>query len=396
MPTGQGVLFAGQRETCSRLAVFPGTVARCYVCIALLGDVQAEDHTHRSAWLPHAELWFDVHAPRLAEQLKDRCWSYLLAAMLQVVEKCLEGRDGCNTLLHEIRDCESNARAKILHLLQQRPAARSISSAHARGVPRVLARDPRWDAVAAALRGPPAPRVVALYFLSTLHASLGVAQADPDRAHASPRTFHRRLAQVVRGIWAADCKLCVVGAQVAQGMSGLMVMHESAEDGVPVTPLIAMLPAGFAPAGRDSRPYLRAAVRQWLGSDGSAALLAAHDLAEAVADTLLDPLRNGRAGVAGLGPADCECLWNRLRRPPLTESSERSGPIRPASAHGTTLTRPGQRMGQALRLLSRGVLQAMSSARLAHLAAALRQPWQHAGTDCAVCHVPRTASGRPS
>lgn len=300
LPGGHGVYFWWVSAMCPDRPGVPGVAERCYVALAALGDEEDTGKWNRKEWLPHAETWFDIHGGPLTREIDalgfGQRWQYLLAGMAQLVR---EGGFG-NLIISESRDLESKARERLLSLARGNgsPIGLPLSGHGAAGAQVSLPSQvtDKWRFAAHALCGDESDRVQMLYFMYTLHSSLGMPQPELDKPYSTRKQVYGTLKSILEDGEIANCRLRSVGLRVATALGTTPMLNESGEQPPWTARLAAKLPSCFQAAHIRSRPPIREQVKAQLEghTEATQLLMEVHDLAEAIADLLLDPVRANR------------------------------------------------------------------------------------------------------
>jgi len=322
MPGGHGVVVPGVRLR-DDIVQEPGVAERCFVCLCLLangdlaeldsdptgetarqfGERRLERRTARH-WAPFAKAWFDLYGPALAPEVGRLRLRYLLDAMAEVAQDWLsadeERRDRkavftewCKVARRRVADFETGGNAPGI---VWEPRADPVGM-------RVPVGNPSWGRAVVALSDDRATQAQAMYFLHVLHSTLGVAQHSPDKHMAARREFYGRLRAILQAV-GTECSLCQHAQGIANALGAMAMLNPPGEVQSANTDLASDLPECFQPASPDSRPPERDLAAAALEAAPLARdrLLAAHDLAEAVVDLLMDPLRKDMQRRDARGP----------------------------------------------------------------------------------------------
>ncbi len=312
LPGGHGVYFGRVLAMCPHRPGVPGVAERCYVALASLGDAEEKGKWNRKEWLPHAESWFDVHGGHLAREIDTlgagQRWEYLLAGMALVVRQSI-GHGGFDKMhLAESADLESKARERLQSLTRGDGAPRGVPlgghGAAGVQVPPSMPVTDAWRFAAQALCSADSDRVLMLYFMYTLHSSLGMPQPELDEPYSTRKRVYGQLKAILEEGSIASCRLRPASLRVAAALGTTPMLNEAGQKPPWTARLSAQLPSCFREAHLRSRPPIRALVEAQLHGDPEAVtlLLSAHDLAEAVADLVLDPVRASRPGFQTFSP----------------------------------------------------------------------------------------------
>lgn len=390
LPGGHGTYFAELHASHPQFHPAPDVEQRCYVCLALLGDAEQRESWNRKEWLPHAQVWFDQNCPALAAKFGDMPrWQYLLAAMLRVVEKS----DYSKLDVVNIQDCHREARRSIMDMIRLRPHTNSLSGI---AVPGLGKQNPSpvfsWVAVRNALQGSDADRTLMLYFMYTLHSQLGVPQPKLDAHYLNPRLFYKRLVLILENSSVPCCGISAAARRIAQALKTTAVLNEAGQPCIHTSGLAATLPAPFQRANYYSRPAHRALVAQRLDGDKVAQnlILAAHDLATAIADLVIDLLRANRSSPVSFRKTDYGYLYNRVRygeREYQAMEQTQSLPVEDTSLQAdlSAVGRPLS-LAYAKRLMEGDILDQCSK-RLDVVRLGANWSKQITGERCAICHI---------
>jgi len=404
MPNGHGVLCRPQR--CVRLAASPGAPVRSVVLHAMLGkagekrlgtkadDDKAKERERierwiRDHWADYASAWFDIHSPEdgwpadLRSQehgSQERRWRYILEAQSRLIAQLAAERDGGLDI--ERDEWYREEAARLMGQLQRdrantKPAQRRQRGAVPRSVSLHPPEDLLWANVSTYLQDPKKSVIVRMmYFMHVLHCLLGVEQPPLDKAYEDRRELYSKVAGLLRrSDGGSGCRFSAEARDIGECLRGTALLsHSAADAAVRTAEAAARLPDCFRPNEKRRAPPSRALVSALVGDERAAELLRpAHDLAEAVADHLLDPLRiRTNKNVQGLMAEETAYLYNKAR----------------TRAYGTDYA---PRMRFALSPEKRTDLAQIASHELGALAAAgvYRAQWSPESDPqpCALCHV---------
>jgi hypothetical protein len=296
LPGGHGVWFPEVRSRYPHFTSAAETGVRCYICLALLGDGEGEQRWNPKEWWPHALAWFDIYCPEIANRLDGPRWAYLLAAMLQVVEAWLKTQSEHRHLAAYVTDCHARAEGRLRDMTRGKGKLSSIPTKPVGA--KVEGQDERWQMAGGVLGGPNAQRAEMLYFLYILHCKLGVAQHSLDERFSTRISFYSQLREILeQGIGLSEL-LWEAGARIAQALSETLLVSDAEESSFSTTELAARLPACFQLSHHFSESPPRKLIEMQLAYAPPLRdrLLAAHDLAEAVADLAMNIFYSGMRG----------------------------------------------------------------------------------------------------
>lgn len=301
LPGGHGFWCQELRRLHRAHALVPTVPERCAVAVIMLGLDDDYGRFFRRGWVPLALAWFNVNGTEdLSKRVGDLRWQYLFAAM------CSLGA----TALPALHVLAKSAHAKIIDYrkTQRREERRKAADAVAgtpentvtllsveyarQGIDSIQSAAERaWAAAANALGGSNRDVVLMLYAMHTLHASLGVPQYSMAAVGKERTDFYLYVADLIGAVHAPGCDVCEVAASVQQAL----LASPACGGKTPTTTfrlLEATLPSCFQPAHLHSGVPQRDTLNVRLAHDQAALklLLAAHNLAEALADRLVDPL----------------------------------------------------------------------------------------------------------
>lgn len=398
-PGGHGVHFNDVRQRHRHVADQPGAEARCYVALALLGEEDSDERWNRKEWLPHSAAWFDVYGLDLASRLDAPRWRYLLAGMFTVLERWAGERVSRKHLLPDILECYRLARDR-LGAMHRRVGEGGVLCVVGGALPGVrnLPAGTRWDTAAAELCGPDAASVQMLYFMHVLHSSLGVPQHTVDETYPQRLQFYSQLRTILESGGGRTCELCEAGLRIAEALASTAVLNRRGKPSISRATLAASLPSCFQPADEHTRPPLRAAVAARLEHNIAAQqrLLAAHDLAETIADLLMDVVRAGRREVPVFRKSDYGYLLSLIRDGRRRYAAQvMRGALVPSEEDITGPAPVGPRVmskGFAERMMTDRLVEPARS-RLALLADEISWTSRTTSERCAICHVEGRAKG---
>lgn len=325
LPGGHGASISNVR---SRHADFPVVVhpaQRCFVCLATLGDPEclANSKWNRRAWLDHVSAWFDRVAPALGSTIdragKSPRWHYLIWAMVRVAEQSPEyiRREW---LLETRCFAVNTVRALKSRGLSSTPTERSeplpgrealLSGAQSSG---------DWVQAARTLDSEDAALLQAAYFMHVLHTQRGVPQPDWDTPYSTRRAAYSEVLRLLQRPDLLPSKLVPVAARTAAALATTALMSEPGSQPIRMNKTAPhTLPTCFQPAHLGCRaPEWSSVAAQLAQAHASEAtrneLALVHDLGEAVADLLADPLLPSRHERIGCGPTRLDRLsWSLVR-----------------------------------------------------------------------------------
>jgi hypothetical protein len=320
LPGGHGVYFTRVLAMCSSRAGMPGVAERCYIALAALGDAEERGKWNRKEWLPHVGAWFDVHCKSVGLRIdaadSGYRWQYLLAGMLLVVKESGKSAFG-HTRVSESADLRSKAHERLLRLTRGKIDVGGIPLA-GQGAAGTRVSPPQqvseaWQLAMQALCDD-TDRVRMLYFMYVLHSSLGMPQPELDKAYPTRKRAYGRLKAILAEGSITSCNLRAAAFKVAAALDTTPMLHDVEEVSPWTAQCSARLPSCFREAHRKSRPPVRALVAVQVEKSPAAGrvLKEAHDLAEAVADLVLDPVRAGRPGFTSFGPSHYRLFYSQV------------------------------------------------------------------------------------
>lgn len=322
MPGGHGFRFADLREANPHFGCDPSVSTRCAVVVIMLGLGEEHGRFFRKGWMPFAQMWFERHASdELRAKVGGERWQYMLAAMVMLAEQVLPAFDlGALDATKRIKDYLKSQRR-----VQTVPVPRRAEAARSSGLPGIQyeplstnegSSSRAWAAAKETLCGPHADICLMLFTIHALHANLGVPQYPMDSHHDSREPLYRRIAALMRGTRGAGCDVCRVAHRVASALERTRAFGSEAGMAGPLRLLVGALPSCFQPAHLYSNPPLRATLQRRLADAPRALdlLLAATELAEAMADRMIDPLwRSTGADVELLSATDFDLFLNNIK-----------------------------------------------------------------------------------
>lgn len=319
LPGGQGVWFAENRRLKPRQLTPAEPFIRCYVCLALLGDGEGEQRWNPKEWWPHANAWFDIYCPGLGHNLDAPRWAYLLAAMHEAARNFCSAANSRRHLVPFVDDCKKRALERLKPMSQRSDENEILTFIPARKNSDLSNEvDLSWQFAEQTLNGSGSIRAEMLYFLYVLHASLGVAQHSLDVKYSSRKLFYDRLIAVLERPDLLAPTHREIALRLATALSKTALMSQGVEQPIIDGPLAARLPSCFQLATCRCRPPLRELSAAKFPADSVARrrLIAAHDLAIAVADLAMDFFRSGEKITTSFFPESYRYLHSLIRYGP--------------------------------------------------------------------------------
>ena len=419
LPGGHGAWFPELRSFAVHKERQDDTAARCYVCLKLLGERVGEDvdyapsrveggqssnqdRWNRSAWLPHAEAWFDTYCSELVKKIDKPKWAYVLAAMEQIFRDWTSHNRRSECLIPLLEEYHKTARKRISEMTgyAARKGRLSAMLRVAAGSP-VTNADERWQRVIRELEGPRPSRIEMLYFLHVLHSSLGLQQHSLDEKYREPRKpFYENLRLRLSKPCEENCALCEAGARIAKSLESTIILERLGQDSQTVGELQRDLPPCFQLANYLTRAPLRAQLSLRLAShpEARAALIVVHDLAVAIADLAMDQLcvqDSGKLPNFGFKLTDYGYFHSTIKHQKVVYDTQmRKGSLAPVE------TDMADSAPVHIRPMNRSFAERMIEEKLAHPSQEhLRYLVRKGGPTisrthhCAVCTVPSAMKG---
>lgn len=319
LPGGHGVWF----PDVPRLRILPNgapaAVARAYVCLVLLGDGEGEQRWNPKEWWPHALAWFDVYCPEIGSRLDGPRWAYLLAGLLHIVEKWSGQVSDRMHLKSFAEECHNRAVERLTPMTRRGQTAGFLSAAMLIPSGNTVGRtESEWRVASDELLGLHSAYVEMLYFMNVLHSGLGVAQHALDERYSSRLPFYRPLLRLLTQDTSLAEGLHESARRIGRALAETPLLTPAGTESPINAALVARLPACFQLANYRTRPPSRAHIKLRLANAPVArdTLLAAHDLAEAVADLLMDILRSGADDDSNFKPPAYDYLHSIVRYGP--------------------------------------------------------------------------------
>ncbi len=308
LPGGHGYWFQELRQLHPTQVFKPTVPERCAVAVVMLGCDDAYGRFIRKGWVPIAIDWFDRNgSEELTASVGELRWQYLLAAMSALGSTVLSMADldveAARNRINEYRKTQRReARRKATAALAATAEPAAAGQAQDQTVPGVdytrkssddvrSAAERAWGAAADALNGSNRDVALMLYTMHTLHANLGVPQYSMAAKGDERTKFYLYVAEMLGAVNVPGCAVCEVAGRVQRALKASRACGAQTSS-TTYRLLEATLPSCFQPAHRHSGVPQRDTVKLRLRDDESALrlLLAAHDLADALADRLVDPL----------------------------------------------------------------------------------------------------------
>lgn len=300
LPGGHGVWFSDTHKRFGRLSNFPGLEARCYVCLALLGDGDGEQRWNPKEWWPHATSWFNLYCPEIALRLDAPRWAYLLAALYQIVEQWCDRSDTRHHLIAFAADCYKRAEERLRQITRvSKPSGTFVSVSAVNFGEAILPPDGRWAEVLSECHSSRSDTVELLLFMHVLHSKLGLAQHSMDQRYSTRTPFYLQLQALLAQQYAIPSALHGTAKRIADAMSQTALLGSPGSSSVSCNELAARLPACFQLAKPTSQPPSRAMLERQTQADTICRdkLLIVYDLASVVADLAIDIFKSG--GIEG-------------------------------------------------------------------------------------------------
>jgi hypothetical protein len=325
LPGGHGVWFSDFRARHPALSSTPIVEARCYVCLALLGDGEGEQRWNPKEWWPHAMAWFDIYCPELAVRLDAPRWAYLLAAMLSVVQSGLKRQSHFRHLSAFANDCYGRAQERLRQMTRDSKAKSGLSALPEKPVGfKIEKADKWWGAALEELDGPFGQRTEMSFFMFILHSSLGIGQHSMEERYSTRLPFYGQLKAILQeGTLLADV-MSGQAQRVSDQMATTALLGKASKpmEANPEPP--KKLPACFQLANYLSRCPPRALIEIRLETvpDQRDRLLLTYDLALAAADMIMDIFRSGAIEGPAFRPSAYDYLHSLIRYGPKMYDEE--------------------------------------------------------------------------
>ena len=299
LPGGHGFWYRELRLLHTTHALKPSVQERCAVALIMLGCDESYGRFIRKGWVPIAHDWFDRNGPdALAADVGELRWQYLLAAMASLGTTVLSPAE----LDIEAARNKINEYRKTQRREARRKAAASAGQKKGLAVPAAdytrknsddlrSASERAWAAAADALNGSNREVALMLYTMHTMHANLGVPQYSMAAVGEERTKFYVYVAELIGAANGLNCAVCEVAGSVRRALLASRACGSQTSSAA-YRLLEATLPSCFQPAHLHSGVPQRDTLMRRLGHDEGAleVMLAAHDLADALADRLVDPV----------------------------------------------------------------------------------------------------------